>query len=82
MEGTNLRSSKPVMTEEDVEQQFVDLAAKTRRHVFVDWSAQNIDRTVSLFRAARRTGRKFVIDLYSADVLDSIAVRRQIIWDS
>lgn len=74
MEGTNLRSDKPVVTEAELEADFVDLAARTPRHIFVDWSAQNIDRTVTLFRAARRTGRQLVIDLYSADVLDTIAL--------
>lgn len=73
MEGTNLRSDKPVVTEADLERQFVELAQRTPRHVFVDWSAQNIDRTVTLFRAARRSGRDLVLDLYSADVLDTIA---------
>lgn len=73
MEGTNLRSDKPVVTESGLELEFFRLAEATPRHVFVDWSAQNIDRTVTLFRAARRAGRDLVVDLYSADVLDTIA---------
>lgn len=73
MEGTNLGSDKPVITETDLEHAFVDLARATPRHVFVQWSAQNIDRTVTLFRTARRTGRKLVVDLYVADVLQRLA---------
>lgn len=69
MEGTNLRTDKPVISEAELEASFVALARQTPRHVFVQWSAQNIDRTVTLFRAARRTGRKLVVDLYGADVL-------------
>lgn len=73
MEGTNLGTDKPVISEAELEDAFVELARKTPRHVFVQWSAQNIDRTVTLFRAAKRTGRKLVVDLYGADVLRRIA---------
>lgn len=73
MEGTNLGTSKPVITETELEDAFVTLARETPRHVFVQWSAQNIDRTVTLFRAAKRTGRKLVVDLYGADVLQRIS---------
>lgn len=73
MEGTNLRTDKPVQSEADLENAFGELALRTRRHVFVQWSAQNVDRTVTLFRAARRTGRKLVVDLYGADVLFRIS---------
>jgi len=73
-EGTNLRSDKPVVQEADLELEFVRLSERTPRHLFVDWSAQNIDRTVTLFRAARRSGRDLIVDLYAADVLDTVAV--------
>lgn len=73
MEGTNLGQSKPAITEAELEAQFVALARATPRHLFVYWSAQNLDRTATLFRAARRTGRDLVIDLYAADVLQRIA---------
>ena len=73
MEGTNLGTEKPVISEAELEAAFVELARETPRHVFVQWSAQNVDRTVTLFRAAKRTGRQLVIDLYGADVLRRIA---------
>ena len=73
MEGTNLGQHKPVMTEAALEDRFVDLARATPRHVFVQWSAQNVDRTVTLYRAGKRTGRALVVDLYGADVLQRIA---------
>jgi ribonuclease J len=72
-EGTNLGSDKPVTTEVELEHEFVDLFKQTKGRVFVTWSAQNIDRTVTLYRAAKRTGRTLVIDLYTADVLDRIS---------
>ncbi|MFZ4746715.1 MAG: hypothetical protein ACOYLK_07450 [Sphingomonas sp.] len=37
-------------------------------------SAQNVDRTVTLYRAAKRTGRNLVVDLYAADVLARVAL--------
>jgi ribonuclease J len=72
MEGTNLGADKPMVSEAELEDAFVALAHETPRHVFVQWSAQNVDRTVTLFKAARRTGRKLVVDLYGADVLRRI----------
>jgi ribonuclease J len=72
-EGTNLGSGKPVKNEKEIEQDFVELFKRTRGRVFVSWSAQNIDRTVTLYRAAKRTGRMLAIDLYTADVLDRIS---------
>ena len=37
------------------------------------WSGQNIDRTVTIYRAAKRTNRTLAIDLYTADVPDRIS---------
>ena len=34
-------------------------------------SSQNIDRIVSIFRASKRTGRRLVIDLYTAAILEA-----------
>lgn len=73
MEGTNIGADKSMVTEDELEASFVELAARTLGHIFVQWSAQNVDRTVTLFKAARRSGRDLVIDLYAADVLRRIA---------
>lgn len=73
MEGTNLGANKPVISEAELERQFVDLAKATPGQLYVQWSAQNIDRTVTLYRAALRSGRELVVDLYAADVLARIA---------
>ena len=73
MEGTNLRSDKPVVTEDDLETRFMALAREVPGHIFVDWSAQNFDRTVTLLRAARQTGRDLVLDMYAADALLQVA---------
>jgi ribonuclease J len=73
LEGTNLGTDKPTISETDLEDQFVALAKKTPGRMFVCWSGQNIDRTVSLYRAAKRSGRTLVIDLYTAEVMEAIA---------
>jgi ribonuclease J len=73
MEGTNLGSDKPCVTESEVEEDFLALFKRTQGRVFVAWSAQNIDRTVTLYRACKRAGRTLVVDLYTADVLRTLA---------
>jgi ribonuclease J len=72
-EGTNLGSDKPAKTEAELEQNFVALFERTKGRVFVSWSGQNIDRTVTIYRAAKRANRVLAIDLYTADVLERIA---------
>lgn len=73
MEGTNLGSDKPTKTEADLEDECVELFRDTPGRVFVCWSAQNIDRTVTLYRACLRSGRTLVVDLYTAEVLELLA---------
>lgn len=73
LEGTNLGSDKPTKSEADLEEDFVDLFKNTPGRVFVAWSAQNVDRTVTLYRAAKKTGRTLVVDLYTAEVMELLA---------
>lgn len=73
MEGTNLGSDKSTKTESDLESDFVRLFTRTTGRVFVSWSAQNIDRTVTIYRACVRTGRTLVVDLYTAEVMELLA---------
>lgn len=73
MEGTNLGSDKPTKSEAALEGDFVDLFRRTPGRVFVCWSAQNIDRTVTLYRASLKSGRTLVVDLYTAEVLELLA---------
>jgi ribonuclease J len=70
MEGTNLGTDKPWMTEDGLETDFVKLCRQTTGRVFVVWPGQNVDRTVTLYRACKKAGRTLVIDLYTAEVLD------------
>jgi ribonuclease J len=73
MEGTNLGSDKPCTTESNLEDAFVDLFRSTAGRVFVAWSAQNVDRTVTLYRACLKAGRTLVVDLYTAEVMEALA---------
>jgi ribonuclease J len=73
MEGTNLGSDKPCVTESDLEEAFVELFRSTAGRVFVAWSAQNVDRTVTLYRACLKAGRTLVVDLYTAEVMEALA---------
>jgi ribonuclease J len=73
MEGTNLGSDKSTKSEAELEEDFVRLFKETPGRVFVAWSAQNIDRTVTLYRACLKTDRTLVVDLYTAEVLDILA---------
>ena len=73
VEGTTLGSSggsHGLRNEADVEEKLVELARGARdKLVTVVASGQNVDRLVSCFRAAKRSGRLLVIDPYQAYVL-------------
>lgn len=73
MEGTNLGTSKPSRPETALEGEFIELFRATTGRVFVAWSAQNVDRSVTLYRAAVQTGRTLVVDLYTAEVLRALS---------
>ena len=67
-EDTLLGSSRvrACQTEAEVEERLVELCGSHPGHVLVFASGQNLDRTVSAFRAAKRCGRELVLDLYTA----------------
>jgi ribonuclease J len=69
LEGTRLgRAGGGCASEVDVEELAASSFADSPSLVLVCFSPQNIDRYVSLYRAARRAGRTFVIDLYAESV--------------
>jgi ribonuclease J len=71
LEGTSLgRPGRgvPVLTEQDVEYAAYRTFCRTDGLALCLFSPQNVDRLVSLFRAAKRAGRIFVYDLYAACV--------------
>jgi ribonuclease J len=72
LEGTRLgRDERPnaePSSEADVEDSGVDLMRATSGLVLAAFSMQNIDRLVSFYRAAVRSDRELVVDLYGAAV--------------
>lgn len=72
LEGTHVlpagQPSREPLTEAEVERLCVELSEATEGIVLANYSAQNIDRLVTLFRAAKRSGRHLVLDLYAATI--------------
>ena len=75
MEGTMLgRDGKEgAPTENKLEDRFVRLFKATPGMALVAASAQNIDRVVTIFRAAKRSDRVLIVDLYAAAILEATA---------
>lgn len=68
LEGTTVGRSAASISEAEVEEQCVELLGVTEGMLLACYSGQNIDRLVSLYRAANRSGRLFVFDLYGAAI--------------
>ncbi len=86
MEGTTIGragTDEGFATEDDLEAEFVQAFQETKGLHFAWTSSQNIDRLVTIFRAAKRTGRVLLIDLYTAVVLEATGRDRipQANWD-
>ena len=68
-EGTTLtRANQEQVTEADLEEDAVSLFRETSGPIFVLQSSTNIDRIVTMYRAAKRSGRIFLQEVYMADV--------------
>jgi ribonuclease J len=73
LEGSMLGRSKCLFpSEKAVEDEMASIFKNKSNIAFVFCSSQNIDRIVSIYRAAKRNGQITVIDLYTAYILDSI----------
>lgn len=57
--------------ENDVEEAMIALMSETEGLVLAMYSPQNVDRYVSVYRAALQADRDFVIDLYAASVAEA-----------
>jgi ribonuclease J len=73
MEGTNIRpggaGGEAQMSETDVELAIAATMRATSGMTLVMSSAQNIDRLVTIYRAALQSGRELVMDLYGASIV-------------
>lgn len=71
IEGTMVeRTNHLYLTEESVEEAIYKTIKDQANLSFVISSAQNIDRLISVFRACKRTHKIFVIDVYTAWILE------------
>jgi ribonuclease J len=74
LEGTVLgRPGKPSLDETGVENHILEALKAESGPAFFICSGQNVDRIVSAFRAAKRAGRKLVIDIYTAWILEQMS---------
>lgn len=72
-EGTTLsRTACEFEKESSIENNAYELFRNTNGPIFVLQSSTNIDRLVSMYRAAKRTGRIFLEELYLAEIASSI----------
>ena len=75
LEGTHIRPKSdtvsPVQTEADVEKEMVKTFRATKGMVLAAFSAQNIDRLVTIYRAAVQADRDLIVDLYTATIANA-----------
>jgi len=72
-EGTTLsREAYKCEKEDELEEKAVSLFSKTNGPIFVLQSTMNIDRIVTMFRAAKRCNRIFLQDLYMAEITSAV----------
>ncbi len=73
MEGSVLgREDAQYKTEIEVEKRLEEILGERKNITFIFASSQNIDRIVSAYKACLRTGSIFVIDIYTAFILDKL----------
>lgn len=68
-EGTTLsRESRTAITEKELEERATELFRNAVGPIFVLQSSMNIDRIVTMYRAAKRSSRIFLEEVYMADI--------------
>ena len=73
VEGTTIgRPDHEPETEKSLEPGFMRLFNRQRHMTLIFCSAQNLDRIVTVYRAAKRTQKTLVIDLYTAFTLNKL----------
>jgi ribonuclease J len=74
IEGTMLgpRSDERCLSEENLEEEIFLAIKETAGIVLVTAASQNIDRMVSIYKAAKRAHRCLVIDFYTAEILERL----------
>lgn len=72
IEGTLMGShtERASLSERELENEFLRVMKETPGIVLVSVSSQNIDRLVTIYRATSRSGRRLIIDFYTAEILE------------
>ncbi len=74
LEGTTIsRDNKPFKTEPEIENELIEVFKQQGKINLIYTSGQNIDRLTSIYRACKRTGKIFVVDVYVAKVLKELS---------
>jgi len=75
MEGTMLqRSNKDFPDEQSVEDKIFETIKENNQISFMIGSSQNIDRLVSAYRACKKANKIFVVDMYTAWILEKMKI--------
>lgn len=75
MEGTMLqRTNDEFADEQSVEEKIHQTITENGQITFMIGSSQNIDSIVSAYRACKRAGKIFVIDIYTAWILEKLKI--------
>lgn len=73
LEGSMIGRGRQVFKDEIAVESHIEKILRSNHNIkFLFASAQNIDRIVSAYRACLKTGHIFVIDIYTAYILDSV----------
>jgi len=74
MEGTMIgRGRQTYADEQAIEKRIMEILKEHRNITFISFSSQNIDRIVSAYRACLKSNSIFVMDAYTAFVLEKLA---------
>lgn len=73
LEGTMFgRTNKDSITEYQLEIEIQKLVRENDNITLINFSSQNIDRVVTMYKVALRNNKTFVIDFYTANILSSL----------
>lgn len=74
IEGTTIgRKRENLKTEEDIKAELTELFKKSDSINYIYTASQNIDRLVSIYRACLSSNKTFVVDIYTANVLETLS---------
>lgn len=74
IEGTTIgRATERFKTENEIEKELIDIFKNSDSINYIYTSSQNIDRIVSLYKACLKSRKTFVIDVYTANVLETLS---------